>query len=77
MTTYRDHPLQRRRQDHVHLRAREVCPLCLMTNKARGLLVCWACFNEHGMAEGNPTIEEKLRDLEEELELEQQDKDAS
>ena len=74
--SHRDHPIQRRRNDHVHIRAKDVCQLCL-ADKHRGLLVCWTCFNAYDMANGNPLIEHRLADLERELELEQQEKDRS
>jgi hypothetical protein len=32
--------------DHPRLRAWDVCPLCA-GHKARGLVACWDCFNEH------------------------------
>ena len=52
--------------DYPNVRASPICPLC-HKNKARGLLVCWACFREYEMRDGNPTAERLINEAEAEL----------
>jgi hypothetical protein len=70
------HPTQRARLDHPRLRARTVCPCCHLDKEA-GLLICWPCFNLHDMRNGNPEVEAKLDDMEQELELETAERDGT
>ncbi len=45
--------------DNANVRQQETCPVCL-NPKSKGLVVCWKCFNEHDMRNGNSDIESIL-----------------
>ncbi len=45
--------------DNANVRQQTVCPVCL-NKKSTGLVVCWKCFNEHDMRDGNADVESIL-----------------
>ena len=44
-------------QDHPHIRAARVCPLCGGSTKPIGNVCCWPCYRTQGLRYGNPAAE--------------------
>jgi hypothetical protein len=49
--------------DNPHIRRSLECPLC-GNSKSTGLVVCWPCFRQHDMSNGNPMAEQVIAERE-------------
>ncbi len=52
--------------DYPNVRANVLCPLCF-GGKEKDLLVCWSCYREHRLRDGNPEAEQFIKSAEDNL----------